>query len=487
MAATTARSNGSKENPGDQRPTPLTPWNLLVILVVFVVVMNLSSLLVSVLMALLLGTILEGPVQRLESRGVPRAAGIALCYIGVLASIVALVFIIIPIVQNEAEDFRETFPEQMHNLREDWAASSNPLLRGTGVSLLDSGIDFIESPEPATEVEVSGDTAARAIPIVGSVVGALTSLITTLVITFYYLLEKKFVRRVALEQLAPRAQAHVGSLWNDVENKVGGWLRGQMLLCVIIGTIATVSYGILGIEFWPLLGLWAGITEIIPIVGPWLGGIPAVLVALTMGTDKAIMVAIVIVGMQSLENWFLVPRVMRGAVGLTPLTVFVAILAGTQLMGIIGAILAIPIAAGLQVILTDYMNQRRSRFALEPVQPGGWRWMLNRAREREARPAYAREGGGDVDFGNQVESEVYDEDDINTTPSESGEDDEGVDFEEAPRLLVDAERYGNDSARAAEATWPSNPWRAQGTGPRESSPWRTAYRPSRNKGEPENS
>jgi hypothetical protein len=295
-------------------------------------------------------------------------------------------------------------------------------------------------------------------------------------------LEKKFVRRVVLDQLAPNVQGRVGSLWTDVESKVGGWLRGQLVLCLIIGTIATISYGILGIEFWPLLGLWAGITEIIPIVGPWLGGIPAVLVALTMGTDKAIMVAIVIIAMQSLENWFLVPRIMRGAVGLTPLTVFVAILAGTQLMGIIGAILAIPIAAGLQVVLTDYMDQRRSRFAIEPVQGSGWRWMLNRARERDlSRPAG---GVSDNDFGMQVESEVYDEDDI--AAAREGSDEDGVHFEEAPRLLVDAERYGNDTSRAAEATWPSNPWRPQSTGPRENSPWRTAYRPGREKNEPEN-
>ena len=474
MATTTARTALPKEPRSDDRFPSLTPLSLLLVLLTFAVITNLGSLVVSVLMAVLLGTILEGPVQRFERRGIPRAAAIAICYIGVLATIVALVFVIIPVFQNEASDFRETFPEQMKELRADWRESTNPLLSGTGVSLLDSGIDFIESPDQSTEV--SGDTAARAIPILGSVVGAITSLIATLVITFYYLLEKKLVRRVVLDQLSPQAQPRVGTLWTEVENKVGGWLRGQLLLCGIIGFIATVSYGIIGIEFWPLLGLWAGITEIIPIVGPWLGGIPAVLVALTMGPDKAILVVIVIVAMQSLENWFLVPRVMRGAVGLTPLTVFVAILAGTQLMGIIGAILAIPIAAGLQVVLTDFMDQRRSSFAIEPVQGSGWRWMLNRARERDGQPAYVDES----DFGTQVESELSLTDDGEPLEAEHPEDDP-VPFEEAPRLLVDAERLGSDTARAAEATWPSNPWKAQGSGPREGSPWRVATRPSRDK------
>jgi hypothetical protein len=121
-------------------------------------------------------------------------------------------------------------------------------------------------------------------------------------------------------------------------------------------------------------------------VGPWIGGVPAVIVALTMGWDKALMVAGVIVAMQSLENWFLVPRVMRGAVGLTPLSVFIAILAGTQFMGVTGAVLAIPIAAAVQVILTDYFAAQKLK--REPQAQSGWRWMLSRA-SRELEEAEA--------------------------------------------------------------------------------------------------
>lgn len=478
MVTPSNRAVGTNDDNGSDGPTRLTPWNLLLVLIVFTLLTSLTGLLVSVLMAVLLGTILEGPVQRMESRSIPRAAAIAICYAGVLVTIVAMVFIILPVVQDQASEFRETFPEQMHELRDDWAVSSNPLLRGTGVDLLNTGIDFIESPDENTNVNVSGDTAAAAIPIVGSVIGAFASLITTLVITFYYLLEKKLVRRVVLDQLSPDNQPRVSALWTNVEDKVGGWLRGQLLLCLIIGALATVSYGIIGLEFWPLLGLWAGITEIIPIVGPWLGGIPAVVVALTMGPEKALLVAVIILAMQSLENWFLVPRVMRGAVGLTPLTVFVAIIAGTQLMGVIGAILAIPIAAGLQVVLSEYMNQRRSRFQIEPVQGSGWRWMLNRARDRE----YESSENGD-DFGTQVESDVSYSPEDDAPETDAPEDE--VEFEEAPRMLVDAEKNGDDTSRAAEATWPTNPWKPGPPASREGSPWKAAYRPGKKNSENE--
>lgn len=476
MVTPTTRANGPAEPNGSDGPTLLTPWNLLLVLIVFALLSNLGPLVVSVLMAVLLGTLLEGPVQRLEKRSIPRAAAIAICYIGVLGTIVALVFVIFPVVQNQASEFRDTFPQQMHEMRDDWAESSNPLLRGTGVSLLDSGIEFLEPNDETTNM-VSGDAAARAIPIVGSVVGGIASLITTLVITFYYLLEKKFVRRVVIDQLSPENQPRVSALWTNVEGKVGGWLRGQLVLCLIIGTVATVFYGIVGLEFWPLLGLWAGITEIIPILGPWLGAIPAVLVALTMGPEMALLVAVFFLAMQSLENWVLVPRVMKGAVGLTPLTVFVAIIAGTHLMGITGAILAIPIAAGLQVILTEYMDQRRSRFQIEPVQGSGWRWMLNRARDRE-HPLVVPD---EPDYGTQVESDVSYGQDESAEENEDAEasSEPDVTFEEAPRLLVDAEKNGDDTSRAAEATWPANPWKPGTSVSREGSPWRAAYRPGK--------
>ena len=80
---------------------------------------------------------------------------------------------------------------------------------------------------------------------------------------------------MVIEQVVPpNNRDRVDQIWTSVEQKTGGWLRGQLVLCLIIGVIATTAYGIIGLSFWPLLGLWAGITEIIPIVGPWIGGVP---------------------------------------------------------------------------------------------------------------------------------------------------------------------------------------------------------------------
>jgi predicted PurR-regulated permease PerM len=352
----------------------LTAVSLFMVLLVFWVMTRIEYVLIIALFGLLLGTILEGPVAQIQRRiHAPRPAAIFMVYAAIIGLLVLLIFMIVPVISDQVDTFQTELPERLHTLQDDWRTSSNPLLSGTGAQLLDRALEFLDNPD--SNVEVSPDAVQSVIPLLTGVTGAIVGVVTTLVITFYYLMEKAFIRKLVIGQLDPRRQPRIDRIWKDVEDKVGGWMRGQLTLCLIIGVVATISYWILDIRFWPLLGLWAGVTEIIPIVGPWIGGIPAVIVALTQGWEKAILVGIVILCMQGLENWVLVPRVMRGAVGLSPLTVFIAILSGTQFMGITGAILAIPIAAAIQVVLTDYFAGRQVK---RESQESGWRWMLNR-------------------------------------------------------------------------------------------------------------
>ena len=396
----------TRENQTDPRAR-LTPASLFFVLLLVWALTQIQLVLVLGLLALLFGTILERPVQFFQEQRFPRPAAILAVYVIILGSLALLMVVIVPVIADEASDFSDRVPDLLRELEADWSTSSNPILNGPGDQLLERAIGTIEGESTGN---VSADDLDRAIPVVTSITGGLVSTLTLLVMTFYYLLEKRLLRRLILESLSPRFQPRVDRLWTEVETKVGGWMRGQLLLCLIIGTIATTAYGIIGLEFWPLLGLWAGLTEIIPIIGPWIGGVPAVLIALTMSWELAIITTFIIVGMQSLENWVLVPRVMRGAVGLTPLTVFVAILAGTQLIGIIGAVLAIPIAATIQVILSDYLDRRRDRDEHQSAR-AGWRWMLSRSGLREP--------SADDDLDDAGDNQYVDEDEPYTAQQES--------------------------------------------------------------------
>jgi predicted PurR-regulated permease PerM len=353
--------------PDGPRRAGITPYSLLLVLLVAYLMIKVQLVLILVVLAILFATIIERPVNLLERRHIPRGLCILAVYITIIGTLILVGILIAPSIGREADRFRAEAPGQLTDMQNEWRTSSNALLRGAGVEALDRAIELIERPTAPPD--------EYAIGIVTGIGGGIIGAITVLVMAFYYLMEKAFLRRVVLEQLQPATRARVDRTWDRVEAQVGRWLRGQLTLCLIIGLLSTIGYGLIDVRFWPLLGLFAGITEAIPIVGPWLGGIPAFVIALTDSWQKAILVAIFVVALQTTENWVLVPRVMRGAVGLTPLTVLVAILAGTAFMNVIGAFLAIPIAAVVQVLVSDYLRSRREANRLPEAQGTGWRWM----------------------------------------------------------------------------------------------------------------
>jgi predicted PurR-regulated permease PerM len=358
--------------PASERTPGLTPVSLLLVLAVGYLLIQIQFVLVLVLLSLVFATVIQRPVDVLEHRHVPRPLAILLVYAMLIAAITLLFVVLSPAVREQAVIFREQAPESLVELRTAWQNSGNALLSGVGQQMLGRGIAFIENPTVGASIPVPGGAAVGLLTGLG---GGIIGLVTVLIISFYYLMEKAWLRRVALSNASAETRIRVSRTWDEVEQKVGDWLRGQLTLVLIIGVSATIGYAIMGIRFWPLLGLWAGVTEIIPILGPWLGGIPAVIIALTQGWEKALLVVGFILILQMTENAILVPRVMRGAVGLSPLAVFLAILAGTEFAGVAGALLAIPVAAAIQVLLSQYTEARREARLAGLSSLPGWRWM----------------------------------------------------------------------------------------------------------------
>lgn len=372
------------EQPGNRRG--ITPMSLLLVLLAGYLLIQVQFVLIVTALALLFATIVERPVQLIERRLIPRPIAILAVYILIIAGLVGLFYLLSPTISREAQIFRDEAPVQIRELQQTWVTSSNPALSGPGKDLLGKALEFIDNPQ-APEGGVSVDVVTN---LVGGVAAALVGFVSGLIIAFYYLMEKDLLRRLVVGQFRSEKGQRIDRMWAQVEAQVGRWMRGQIVLCLIIGTMATIGYAAIGVRFWPVLGLIAGITEAIPIVGPWLGGIPAVIIAMTQGWDKAVLVAILIVVMQTTENAVLVPRVMKGAVGLTPLTVFVAIMAGTEFIGVPGALLAIPIAAGVQVIVAETLKSRQESARNEDLAMA-WRRMREQFRQDGPNP-----GGGEA-------------------------------------------------------------------------------------------
>ncbi len=188
-----------------------------------------------------------------------------------------------------------------------------------------------------------------------SIFDNILTIIFLLVITFYLLLEKESLEsRIA--SLFKNREERVKRSIVKIEEKLGAWLQGQLVLSLVIGSLSYIGLAILNIPYALPLALIAGLLEVIPVIGPIISAIPAILLAFTISPLLSVMVAALYLIIQQLENSLIVPLVMKRAVGLNPLIVILAIAIGSRLLGIPGALLAVPIAVVFQIITVEIIE-----------------------------------------------------------------------------------------------------------------------------------
>lgn len=183
----------------------------------------------------------------------------------------------------------------------------------------------------------------------------LISWVSVLVITIYMLFDREKMEDYVTSFFGER-QERIKSLLSKIEYKLGAWLRGQVVLSAVVGTLVYIGLTILGVEFALPLAIIAGLLEIVPVIGPIIAAIPAVLIGLTISPLLAVLIGGLYLAIQQIENQIIVPQVMKRAVGLNPLLVILAVSVGGRLLGIAGALLAVPIAVVIQLILQEGLS-----------------------------------------------------------------------------------------------------------------------------------
>jgi predicted PurR-regulated permease PerM len=176
-----------------------------------------------------------------------------------------------------------------------------------------------------------------------------------LVLTIYWTLDGPRIIKTILLLIPQDQRENISELFLAMEAKVGFYLAGQGLLCLVISIMALVAYVLIGLPNALVLALAAGVMEAVPMVGPLLGAVPAALVALSIAPGKLIWVIVATVVIQQLENTLLVPRIMKKAVGVNPFVTLLALFAFSSFFGIAGALMAIPIAAIIQLALNHFV------------------------------------------------------------------------------------------------------------------------------------
>lgn len=194
----------------------------------------------------------------------------------------------------------------------------------------------------------------NALSVTGKIFSGFFSTLTVFVISFYLMLQREMLKKQFTTLFPKKYQDHALKTIAHIENKIGWWLRGQLILSFTIGFCTWLGLTLLGLPFALPLGLFAGMLEIVPTIGPIVSAIPAVIVALTISPGLAISVALFYILLQMLENNLLVPKIMEKAVGLNPIVIIIGVLVGSKFLGILGALLAVPFIAIVFIVLKSF-------------------------------------------------------------------------------------------------------------------------------------
>jgi predicted PurR-regulated permease PerM len=295
-------------------------------------------------------TFIERPKPHRGRQRIPRWMAILSIYVVVVAVVVVLGLMVIPPLLAQAAALWEQFPDLFNRLQ-------NVLVE---YKLLSRRITLAEAVSNAPSG--TGSNAVGTVLIaLSSVIGGVFALITILILSFYLLLEAHAMFDYLMRFIPAGRRADVATVAREAVVKVSAWLRAQCVLAGVMGTFAAVGLGLMGVPFFYVVALIAAIGETIPIVGPIIGGVTAVLVAITVSPKLALIVGAYFLVLHQLEANILVPKIMERNVGVSPVSVMVALLIGGALWGLIGAILAIPTAAIISVILAELLAERETR------------------------------------------------------------------------------------------------------------------------------
>ncbi len=308
-------------------------------------------------------------VRRLNTR-LPLVWSVTVVYVAIAGIVAFAIAVIVPALVNDAQQLIKATPSIVHSAQAFLTDSHNPIIRR-----LPAPVRAYLAQVPAQLATLgqayAGEAASRALSLVLSVAGLLATVIVIPVLSAYLIFEAPELIRAFLRALPPRTQPEALALMRDLDKVLGGFIRGQLTVGATIGVCITIALLILHVKYAVLIGVTAGLLDVIPYVGALAGFVPSVTLAFfNDGWQHALLVAVVFAGIFQAEGQFIAPRIVSNSVDLSPLTVIIAISIGGELLGISGMFIAVPIAAALRVILLHALpNVRAPQPAIAPAPP----------------------------------------------------------------------------------------------------------------------
>lgn len=307
------------------------------------------DILLLLLLSVLLASAMDPMVDYFNRRKVPRAVSVLTVYVVVLGIAGLLLALIIPPVIAQLKVLADSWPEYAVSFESRWGFT---FLRGVELQDLISGI-----------VRSGSEDGRSVLTSTFGVFNGLFSVITVLVISFYLVAEERGMKNFIADLIPAQHQEFTMGLVEKIQQKMGLWIIGQVILSFAIFGLTLIGLTLIGIPNALLLAALAGLLEVLPYIGPFLSAIPAVFFAFLISPAHALAVALMYLLVQKLEGYVLVPKIMQKTVGTSPLVVLVALLVGFKLAGIVGLLIAVPLVGAITVVVREFLASKQSATA----------------------------------------------------------------------------------------------------------------------------
>lgn len=327
----------------------------IVVVLSVVLLYLLKDILVIFLLAIILASGIAPFANWLESKGIPRLLGVLLLYLVVFGLAIFVLSLIVPFLSQDFAQLTAVFPkvvEQVSSSLDEVQTGSRYFdFLGEIQNLLDALSTYLQQ------------FSQSAVGLVVGIFGGVLSFLAIIVISFYLSVMKKGIESLLSSVLPEKYESYAIGLWKRSEIQVGRWLQGQLLISLLVGLLVYVGLSVMGVKFALVLGILAMLLEIVPVAGPILAALPAVGLAFLQSPSLGIWVIVLYTVIQQVESHVILPLVLGKTTGLNPVVVIMSLLIGAQLAGIVGAILAVPIATILVEVVDDVARSKELRRA----------------------------------------------------------------------------------------------------------------------------
>ncbi len=320
-------------------------WRIVAIGVLLVAAFYARDVFVVAFIALIISSALRRPVDYLESKRIPRILSVLMIFLIAIAVVGLILYAIVPIVLIQMK-YVMTNISEIHI----------PLLESVGGSQVITNLDK----------SISGWIGnffyggSNVLDMLGSILGNAILVFVVVVLSLYLSISKGSIERFIRDIVPLDREAYILGLYRRTQHKLGRWLTSQVILSVIVGAMTFAGLLILGTDYALIIGIFAALLEIVPYAGPIATGIVAFVMIVPQSASLAVAAIVLFFIIHQIENHTLVPLIVGKAVGIDPVMVVLAILAGSQIDGLVGAVLAIPVAIILQEVMDDWSEKKRN-------------------------------------------------------------------------------------------------------------------------------